>query len=85
MTFVSAIDLFFYRVMGDLGYIIMAVSAGNVSVNGVCVNIFINIIALFAALFVDPTDLTILMSHEAVFLVCCFSLKADKGEQKQYC
>ena len=63
MTFVGTIHFFFYRIMRYTGYIGMAVPAGNISVDSVRVYIFINIVNFFASLFVDPTDLTVLMSH----------------------
>ena len=63
MTFICAVDLIFYRVMRYLSDICVAVPARNVSVRSVVVDVFIYIVNSFYSKFVDPTDLTVLVSH----------------------
>lgn len=63
MTFIRAVDFIFYRVMGYLSDICVAVSAWNVPVRCVGVDIFVNVVNSLYPKFVDPTDLTVLVSH----------------------
>ena len=63
MAFVRAVDLFCYRVMGYLRDIRVAVPARYVPVCRVCVDVLINVVNSFYPKFVDPTDLTVLVSH----------------------
>ncbi len=63
MTFIRAVDLIGYRVMGYLRDICVTVSARNVSVCCVGVDVLVNVVNSLYPKFVDPTDLTILVSH----------------------
>ena len=63
MTFVRAVDLFCYSVMRYLRDICVAVSARNVPVCRVGVDVLVNVVNSFYSKFVDPTDLTVLVSH----------------------
>ena len=63
MTFIRAVDLFGYGVMGYLRDICVAVPARNVPVYSVCINVLANVINSLYPKFVDPTDLTVLVSH----------------------
>ncbi len=63
MALIRTVDFISDSVVGDFCNICMAVPARNVPVCGICINIFIDIVAFFSAQFVDPTDLTVLVSH----------------------
>ncbi len=63
MTFVRAVDLFCYRVMWYLRDICVTVPARNVPVCRVCVDVLVNVVNSLYSKFVDPTDLTVLVSH----------------------
>ena len=63
MALVRAVDLIFYVVMRYLSDIRMAVPARNVPVSSVVIDIFVNVINSLYPKFVDPTDLTVLVSH----------------------
>ena len=63
MTFIRAVDLIFYRVMRYLRDICVAVPAWNVPVRGVGVDVLVNVVNSLYPKFVDPTDLTVLVSH----------------------
>ncbi len=63
MAFIGTVDLFRYSVMRDFCDIRMAVPAWNIPVYGIGIYIFVNVITLFTSRFVDPTDLTVLVSH----------------------
>ena len=78
MALIRTVDFISDRIMGDFCNIRMAVPARNISVRGIVINIFIDIITLFSSLFVDPTDLTVLVSHQAVFFVRCLYLKCSQ-------
>jgi hypothetical protein len=85
VAFICAVDFFRYRIVGEFVNVVMAVSAGNISVCSICVNIFVNVITSFASLFVNASDLTILMAHKAVLFVCCICSGNDKGTYKKCC
>ena len=63
MAFVSAVDLFCYGVMGYLRDVRVAVPARNVPVSSICVDVLVNVVNSLYPKFVDPTDLTVLVSH----------------------
>lgn len=63
MAFIGTVNFFRYSIMRDFRNVRMAVSARDIPVGGIGINIFANVITLFSSFFVDPTDLTVLMSH----------------------
>ncbi len=63
MAFIGTVNLFLYFIMRDFRNVGMAVSAWYIPVGGIGINIFVNVITLFPSFFVDPTDLTVLVSH----------------------
>ncbi len=63
MTFIRAVDLIFYGVMGYLRDICVAIPARNIPVCRVGVDVLVNVVNSLYPKFVDPTDLTILVSH----------------------
>lgn len=63
MTFIRAVDLIFYGIMRYLRDICVAVPARNVPVCSVVIDILVNVVYSLYSKFVDPTDLTILVSH----------------------
>ncbi len=63
MALISTVNFFRYSVMRDFSNVRMAVSAWDIPVGCIGINIFVNVIALFSSFFVDPTDLTVLVSH----------------------
>lgn len=63
MTFIRAVDLIFYRVMRYLRDICVAVPARNVPVCRIGIDVLVNVVNSFYPKFVDPTDLTVLVSH----------------------
>ena len=63
MAFVRAVDLFCYWVMRYLCDICVAVPARNVPVSRVGVDVFVDVVNSLYPKFVDPTDLTVLVSH----------------------
>ena len=63
MTFIRAVDLIGYGVMRYLRDICVAVPARNIPVCRVGVDVLVNVINSLYPKFVDPTDLTILVSH----------------------
>jgi len=63
MTLIRAVDLSGYWVMGYFRDICVTISAHNVSVYRVGVDVFVNIVNSLYPKFVDPTDLTIFVSH----------------------
>ncbi len=78
MALICTVDYISDSIMGDFCDICMAVPAWNVPVRGIGINIFIDIITYFSSIFVDPTDLTVLVSHQAVFFVRCLYLKCSQ-------
>jgi hypothetical protein len=63
VAFIGTVNFFLYFIMRDFRNVRMAVSARDIPVDGIGINIFVNVIALFSSFFVDPTDLTVLVSH----------------------
>ena len=63
MTFIRAVHHFFYWIMRYLGYICVAVPARNVPVCRIGIDVLVNVVNSFYPKFVDPTDLTVLVSH----------------------
>ena len=75
MTFICTAYFFCYGVVRELGNISVAISAGDVSVNSIGINVLINIIIPSFSLLINPSELTVLVAHEAVLLVGRFSLR----------
>jgi hypothetical protein len=76
MALNTTVNFLSYRFMRKLFYINVAVSAGNILVCSIGVNIFVNKITPFSPLLVDPTDLLILMSHQTVFFVLSICVRS---------
>ena len=69
VTFRGAIDVFRDRVMGNLGNGGVAVVAGDIFVYGVGKNMFVDVVVMSLAVFVDSTDKPVFVTHQAVFFV----------------
>ena len=78
MAYIGAIDLLGYRVMGQFVNIGMAVSAGNIIMDGLTVNMFIDIIIYSSSVFIDSSQKAVPVTQETVFLVCRLCREADK-------
>ena len=81
MAFIGTVNFFRYSVMRDFCNIIMAISAWNIPVGRIGIDIFVNIITPFCSFFVDPTVLTVFVADLAVFFVRCLYLKSRKQER----
>jgi len=84
MANIGAVDLLCYRVMGQFVNIGMAISAGNIMMDGFTVNMFINIIIYSSSVFIDSPQKAVPVTQETVFLVCRLCREADKRENEQY-
>jgi hypothetical protein len=84
MAYIGAVDLLGYRIMGQFVNIGMAVTAGNIMMNGFAVNMFIHIIIYSSSVFIDSSQKSIFMTHETVFFVRRLCREADKQENDQY-
>ena len=63
MAFISAVNYFFYWIMRYLRDICVAIPARNIPVCRVGVDVLVNVVNSLYPKFVDPTDLTIFVSH----------------------
>ena len=70
MADIGAVDRLGYRVMGNFSNTGVAVAAGDIAVNTAAERIFIDMIIIFLAVFVYSAHISILVTHEAVFLIC---------------
>jgi hypothetical protein len=84
MADIGAVDILCYRVMGQLVNIGMAVSAGDIMMNGFAVDMFIDIIIYSSSVFIDSSQKAVPVTQEAVFLVRRLCRKADKQENEQH-
>ncbi|RJR21423.1 MAG: hypothetical protein C4581_01980 [Nitrospiraceae bacterium] len=85
VTFVGTIDFLCHWIMRKLVYIRMAVSAGDISVDSISIYILTDKVTPFMSLFINSPYLTILMTHQTIFFVCCINAGSHKREQKEYC
>jgi len=84
MADIGAVDLFCYRVMGQFINIGMAVSAGDIIMNGFAVDMFIHIIIYSSSIFIDSAQKSVSVTQQAVILVRRLCREADKQENEQY-
>ena len=84
MANIGAVDFFCYRVMGQLVNIGMAVTAGNIMMDGFAVDIFIDIIIYSFPVLINSAEKAVFVAHETIFLVRCLCREADKQENDQY-
>jgi len=84
MANIGAVDFLCHRGMGQLVDICMAVSAGNILMNGFAVNMFIDIIIYSSSVFIDSSQKAVSVTQEAVILVRSLYRETDKQENKQH-
>ena len=84
MANIGAVDLLCHRVMGQLVNIGMAVSAGDIMMNGFAVNMFIHIIIYCSSVFIDSSQKAVSVTQETVIPVRSLYREADKQEDEQY-
>jgi hypothetical protein len=84
MADVGAVDLLCYRIMGQFVNIGVTVPAGDITMNGFAVNMFIHIIIYSSSVFIDSAQKAVSVTQEAVILIRRLCREADKQENEQY-
>jgi hypothetical protein len=62
----------------------MAVSAGNIMMDGFAVDMFIDIIIYFFPVFINSAKEAVFVTHKAVFFVRCLCRETNKQENEHY-
>ena len=84
MADIGAIDLFCHGIMGQFVNIGMTVSAGNIMMDGLAVDMLIHIIIDPSTVFINSAQKMILVTHETIFFVRCLCREASKQENEQH-
>jgi hypothetical protein len=84
MADIGAVDLLCYRVMGQFVNIGVTVPAGDITMNGFAVDMFIHVIIYSSSVFIDSAQKAVSVTQEAVILVRRLCREADKQENEQY-
>ena len=69
VAFGGAIDICRHRVMGQFGNSGVAVVAGHIFVQAVGINVFIDVIIMPFAVFVDSTDKSVFVTLQTIFFI----------------
>ena len=80
------VDFLGHRVVGNFGDVGVAVVAFDITVNAAAVMGFIHIVIPAFAVLIDAADITILVAHQAVFLIgsSCLRCRQQKSTQDDH-
>jgi hypothetical protein len=56
----------------------MTVAAGNIAMNTAVIALFVNMIIMSFAIFINATHEPVSMTHETIFFICRFSGQPDR-------
>ena len=73
MAQISTVDLFRYRIMGNLLDVVVTFPAGDSPVNGFVINCRIDVVIVPSALFINSAKEPIFVAHETIVFVGCSS------------
>ena len=71
MAQISTVDLFRYRIMGNLLDVVVTFPTGDSSVNGFVINCRIDVVIVPSAVFINSAKEPIFVAHEAIVFIGC--------------